>query len=79
MRKGKISFKQKISAVKRYLNGIDSMNHIALALGVVFQTVKQWVVNFQSLVEQGLKHFTSNSKYLIALKEAAVKEYQYGN
>lgn len=55
------------------------MNHIALVLGVDFQTIKQWVVNFQSLGEQGLKPSTSNSKYSIALKEAAVKEYQYGN
>ena len=79
MRKSKISFEQKISAVKRYLGGIDSMNHIALSLGIDHQSIKQWVVNFQSLGEQGLKPSTSNSKYSIALKEAAVKEYQSGN
>ena len=79
MRKGKISFEQKISAVKQYLSGIDSMNHIALSLGVDFKAIKQWVVNFQSLGEEGLKPSTSNSKYSIALKEAAVREYQSGN
>lgn len=79
MRKGKVSIEQKISAVNRYLSGIDSMNHIALVLGVDFNTIKQWVFNFQSLGEQGLKPSTSNSKYSVTLKESAVKEYQSGN
>lgn len=78
MRKGKISIEQKISAVKRYLSGIDSMNHIALVLGVEFNTVKQWVANFQSLGEQSLSPSTSNAKYSVVLKEAAVKDYQSG-
>ena len=48
-RKVKYSSKEKINAVKEYLDGKDSMNSIAKRLDITFQSFKQWVNNYEAM------------------------------
>ena len=58
-RKVKYSSKEKINAVKEYLDGKDSINSIAKRLDITFQAFKQWVnsIKFIQLLnsEDGLR------------------------
>ncbi|MBD8519797.1 helix-turn-helix domain-containing protein [Lysinibacillus fusiformis] len=44
---GKVSVKQRIQAVKRYLNGYETMLEIAKDIGVTVQVVSEWVRRYQ--------------------------------
>ena len=48
-RKVKYSSKEKINAVKEYLDGKDSINSIAKRLDITFQAFKQWVNNYEAM------------------------------
>jgi len=76
--KAKISHELKLRAVKTYLNGKDSINHIAKQLSVDFFSVKQWIFNYQSLGEEGLITTGKNFTYSTDLKMTAVKDYLSG-
>lgn len=76
--KSKISDSEKIIAVEKYLRGEDSINHLAALLNVEFQTVKQWIHNYQSLGPEGLMNTTKNSYYSDLLKQTAVEDYLSG-
>ena len=76
-RKVKCSAEEKINAVKEYLDGKGSMNSIAKRLGVTFQTLKQWVNNYEAM---GVDAFMNrqNKHYPKVVKEQAVKAYLAG-
>ncbi|WP_291753407.1 helix-turn-helix domain-containing protein [Lysinibacillus sp. UBA5990] len=44
---GKVSVEQRIQAVKRYLNGYETMFEIAEDIGVTDQVVSEWVRRYQ--------------------------------
>ena len=70
-RKVKYSSKEKINAVKEYLDGKDSINSIAKRLDITFQAFKQWVNNYEAM---GADAFMTchNKHYSKAEKEQAV-------
>lgn len=77
-RSSKISGQEKIATIEKYLRGEDSLNHLATQLGVDFQTVKQWLQNYQSLGPNGLLNTPKNTVYSAELKYAAVNDYLAG-
>ena len=76
-RKVKYSSKEKINAVKEYLDGKGSMKTIAQRLGIAFQSFKQWVKNYEAM---GIDAFKTNHNkhYSKAEKEQAVAAYLAG-
>ena len=76
-RKVKYSSKEKINAVKEYLDGKDSMNSIAKRLDITLQAFKQWVNNYEAM---GADAFMTchNKHYSKAEKEQAVVAYLAG-
>ncbi len=76
-RKVKYSSKEKINAVKEYLDGKDSMNSIAKRLDITFQAFKQWVNNYEAM---GADAFMTchNKHYSKTEKEQAVVAYLAG-
>ena len=76
-RKVKYSSKEKINAVKDYLDGKDSINSIAKRLDITFQAFKQWVNNYEAM---GADAFMTchNKHYSKAEKEQAVAAYLAG-
>lgn len=77
-RKGKISGRERIAAIEKYLRGEDSLNHLATLLDVSFQSIKQWLQTYQSLGPNGLLDASKNTTYTAELKTAAVKDYLAG-
>lgn len=78
MHKTKISGPEKIAAIEKYLRGEDSLNHLAALLGVDFQTIKQWLKNYQSLGPDALLNTSKNTVYPTELKTTAVEDYLAG-
>lgn len=76
--KSKFSTDEKFEYVIRCIEGRDSINHIAISIGVHFNTLKQWIYNYQSLGIEGLNNSSKNSSYSALLKELAVRDYQAG-
>ena len=76
-RKVKYSSKEKINAVKEYLDGKDSINSITKRLDITFQAFKQWVNNYEAM---GADAFMTchNKHYSKAEKEQAVAAYLAG-
>lgn len=76
-RKVKYSSKEKINAVKEYLDGKDSINSIAKRLDITFQAFKQWVNNYEAM---GTDAFMTchNKHYSKAEKEQVVAAYLAG-
>ena len=76
-RKVKYSSKEKINAVKEYLDGKDSINSIAKRLDITFQAFKQWVNNYEAM---GADAFMTchNKHYSKAEKEQAIAAYLAG-
>lgn len=77
-RKEKISASEKIEAIKKYLRGEDSLNHLASMLNVSFASIKQWLQTYHSLGPNGLRHTSQNTVYSTELKTAAVEDYLAG-
>ena len=76
-RKVKYSSKEKINAVKEYLDGKDSINSIAKRLDITFQAFKQWVNNYEAMGADAFMTF-HNKHYSKAEKEQAVAAYLAG-
>jgi transposase len=77
-RKAKISESEKIAAIDKYLSGEDSLNNIAVSLGITYTSVKQWLQTYQSLGPAGLHNSSHNIVYSAELKLAAVEDYLAG-
>lgn len=69
-RKVKYSAKEKINAVREYLDGKESMSSIARRLELAFQSFKQWVKNYEAI---GTDAFSTcqNKRYLKTEKNQA--------
>ena len=78
VRKAKISFEQKLSAVKDYLEGRKSLDQLANEHNVAKSSVKQWISVYDSIGELGLITSTKNVSYSEKTKYAAVEEYLSG-
>lgn len=77
-RKAKISFEQKLSAVKDYLEGRKSQIQLSKELDVAKISVQKWISFYSSMGESGLIPSPKNVAYSEELKYAAVKEYLQG-
>ncbi|MBU7005812.1 transposase-like protein [Peptococcaceae bacterium DYL19] len=61
--KSKISGVERISAVEKYLRGEDSLNHLAILLGVYPSNIRQWIQTYQSIGPNGLLNVSKNISY----------------
>lgn len=52
-RKSKVPGLKKIEAVEKYLQGEDSLNHLAEGLDIRWTSIKQWIQTYQSLGPNG--------------------------
>ena len=76
--KAKVSGTEKVVAIEKYLRGEDSLNHLAILLGVTYQSIKQWLQTYHSLGPKGLLNTGKNTAYTEELKTAAVNDYLAG-
>ena len=77
--KEKVSIALKIDACKKYLAKNISIADIANTLEVDHKTVSDWICQYQSEGEAGLKPQKNNRVYPPELKLAAVTDYLQGN
>lgn len=67
---------EKLEAVKRRLEGKESISQIAESIGTVKQTVDRWIMKYESMGAEAFSQ--SNRKYSLELKTEAVEYYLYG-
>ena len=77
-RKSKFSVDEKLQYVLRCIEGRDSICHTADLIGLNTETLRQWIVNYQSLGMDGLITSSKNFSYSALLKEMAVTDYLAG-
>ena len=77
-RKSKFSIEEKLQYVLRCLEGRDSIRHTAGLIGISKETLREWIMNYQSLGIDGLSNSSKNSSYSAQLKEMAVEDYLTG-
>ena len=77
MSKRKISAWEKISAVKKYLDGLASQRMIASEFGISLASVQQWIRNYKSMGETAFL-MTGYKGYSNRLKKQAVQDYLSG-
>jgi transposase-like protein len=73
----KISAQEKISAVKRYLDGLTSQRSIANEFGISQTSVQQWIFNYESMGEDAFL-MKGYKGYSVNLKTQAVQDYLSG-
>ena len=73
-----IDYKQKLQAVKEYLQGQTSQAKLAAKYGVSQPSFQTWVRKYTSEGADGLKKSNKHKKYSAELKYAAVSEYLSG-
>lgn len=78
VRKAKVTFEQKLSAVKDHLEGRKSLGQLAKEHKVGKTSVKRWISLYQSMGESGLVTLSKNKYYPKELIYAAVEEYLSG-
>ena len=74
----KISAQEKISAVKRYLDGLTSQRRVANEFGISQTSVQQWISNYESMGEDAFL-MEGYKSYSAELKRQAVQDYLSGN
>lgn len=77
-RKFKISYKERVDAVEKYLRYEYSMNDLSKQLKVDKTTIRRWIARYESLGAYGLQETSRNQSYSSDLKEAAVIDYLSG-
>jgi len=78
-RKFSVPYEKRIDAIEKFLKGEDSLNHLALQLGINPNSILQWIKTYQSLGPEGLKETSKYMRYSSELKKAAVMDYLSGN
>ena len=78
VRKSKVTFEQKLSAIRDYLEGRKSQGQIANEYNVSKPSVHQWIAVYQSIGELGLITSSKNATYSKEVKNAAIEEYLLG-
>ena len=76
--KRNITAEERISAVKRYTQGGESLQTIANSIGIGRATLREWIANFESMGAEAFLH-TKNKKYSLEEKTEAVEYYLTGN
>ena len=76
--KRNITAEERISAVKRYTQGGESLQTIANSIGIGRATLRDWIANFESMGTEAFLH-TKNKKYSLEEKTEAVEYYLTGN
>ena len=76
--KRNITAEERISAVKRYTQGGESLQTIANSIGIGRATLRDWIANFESMGAEAFLH-TKNKKYSLEEKTEAVEYYLTGN
>lgn len=77
MSRRKISAQEKISAVKRYLDGLISQRHLANEFQISQASVQQWIFNYESMGEDAFL-MKGNKHYSAQHKMEAVQDYLTG-
>ena len=77
MSRRKISAQEKISAVKRYLDGLVSQNQLANEFEISLASVQQWIFNYESMGEDVFL-MKRNKHYSAQHKMEAVQDYLTG-
>ena len=78
MRKSKISGYLKVKYVEEYKAGKISIKDICDKLGVADKTVQLWINNYDVFGASNIESGSTNAKYTIETKVAAVKDYLDG-
>lgn len=78
MTKNKVSYENKIQAVKEYIKGGLSQKEIARKFDVSATSFQVWLRKYESEGAEALKERKSNKKYSAELKLQAVNEYFAG-
>ena len=76
--KRNITAEERISAVKRYTQGGESLQTITNSIGIGRATLRDWIANFESMGAEAFLH-TKNKKYSLEEKTEAVEYYLTGN
>lgn len=76
--KRNITAEERISAVKRYTQGGESLQTIANSTGIGRATLRDWIANFESMGSEAFCH-NGNTKYSLDFKTEAVEYYLFGN
>lgn len=77
MSRKKISAQEKISAVKRYLDGLISQRQLANEFQISLAAVQQWIFNYESMGEDAFL-MKRNKHYSAQHKMEAVQDYLAG-
>ena len=77
-RKTKIATEKLLALVESYLNGEDSINHLAKSAGVSFGTLKRWIIIYENEGPTGLFAKRKNTNYPVGLKIKAINDYLNG-
>jgi len=77
-RREKISYIEKIAAVKQYKEGEKTLRAIGASLGVHHSSVEKWITLYQTFGEEGLHSNRENQIYSEAVKREAVRCYLKG-
>lgn len=77
-RKSKLSYEEKISAIKEYKTGQGSYVSIAKKFGIAIRSLKDMVAVYDSQGAEGLLPKRGNTKYSKELKLQAVTDYLSG-
>ena len=78
MSRTKISYEQKLKAVREYLNGSISQMEGARKSGVKLASFQTWIRKYKSEGADGLKETKKMKKYSVELKQNAVCDYLSG-
>ena len=77
MPRKKISAQEKISAIKRYLDGLTTQQQIAREFQICLASVQQWIYNYESMGEDVFS-MNRNKHYSPQQKMEAVQDYLSG-
>ena len=74
----KTSYEDKIEAIKRIKNGEAGINGTARKLGIHPETLRSWIMKYESQGIESLKKSNKNKRYTKEQKTNAVEEYLAG-
>ena len=77
-RKMKLTPEKRVKLVERYLNGEDSLSHLADTAGISISTLKRWIMLYENEGPTGLSEKRKNTHYSIETKLQAVNDYLKG-
>ena len=77
-RKSKLSFGEKIAAIKEYRSGKGSYDSVGKKYGISITSLRDMIAVYESQGEEGLRAKATNKKYSKEIKESAVAEYLSG-